>query len=187
MGIGIKGFTKGHRHSEQTKKKIGDKHRRSILFDCDYCRKQSLTKPSHYNKKKRHFCSMKCYALYRKHILPMQEQPSYKGVRKNGESRQIYHRNYCKKNPENIAHLKARRYARERNAPGSHSLKEWNDIKLKFQHKCAICGEVKKLTKDHIVPLSKGGSDYIDNIQPLCKGCNSKKHNKLIFTITPNY
>lgn len=43
---------------------------------------------------------------------------------------------------------------------------------------CPCCGEKKKLTIDHIVPISKGGSDDIDNIQPLCSNCNNKKSNK---------
>jgi len=152
---------------------MGNNKNKLIDFNCDYCGGLSNDKPSHFKKYKRHFCCRKCYSLFRKYLLPFTEQHAYKGIRKFGESKQVYHRNYCKNNPENISHLKSRRYAREKNAEGSHSLQEWNELKEKFNQKCAICGEFKKLTKDHVIPLSKGGTDYISNIQPLCKNCNN--------------
>lgn len=158
-------------HSEETKKKIGDANRKPVYFNCDYCGKESVTKPSHYKRKKRHYCSTKCYAKDRKENWKPEEQPSWRG----GVTHYEAHRRWVKKNPERIAHLKARRYARKKNADGFHTLEEWNNLKDEFDNKCAICGENKKLTKDHIIPLSEGGSDYISNIQPLCRSCNSRK------------
>ena len=175
MAKGVKGFQKGHKLSEEVKKKIGDANRNQVYFNCDYCGQISSDKPSSYKKKKRHFCGMKCYSDFRKNKLPLEEQHAYKGVRKTGESKQVYHCRYAKNNPERISHLKARRYAREKNAEGSHTLEEWQGLKEIYDNKCVHCGEKKKLTKDHIIPLSKGGTDYIINIQPLCRNCNSKK------------
>lgn len=31
------------------------------------------------------------------------------------------------------------------------------------------------MTKDHIIPRSKGGADHLDNYQTMCSPCNSKK------------
>lgn len=67
---------------------------------------------------------------------------------------------------------------RSRGAEGSHTIREWRDLCEFFKHCCAMCGECKPLTRDHIVALSRGGSDYIENIQPLCLRCNSKKGNR---------
>jgi len=45
--------------------------------------------------------------------------------------------------------------------------------------KCARCGSREKLEYDHIVPLSKGGSNTARNIELLCEECNRKKSNNI--------
>lgn len=40
---------------------------------------------------------------------------------------------------------------------------------------CKHCGTRRNLTVDHILPESKGGTLALDNLQTLCKSCNSKK------------
>lgn len=48
---------------------------------------------------------------------------------------------------------------------------------------CACCHKVyprEKLTRDHIVPISKGGSPQWENIQLLCAPCNERKDDRAI-------
>ena len=40
---------------------------------------------------------------------------------------------------------------------------------------CRIAFPFQNFTVDHLVPLSKGGTHHIDNLQLLCNACNSKK------------
>lgn len=76
MTLGVKGFVKGHKHSIETRKKIGNSLRKKIYFNCDYCKKSSYSIPCDYNRNKRHFCDRKCYSKFRKKFLTIKEQNS---------------------------------------------------------------------------------------------------------------
>ena len=55
---------------------------------------------------------------------------------------------------------------------------EWLTLLLCTGGVCLGCGSSNDISVDHIVPLSKGGSNTIDNIQPLCLDCNKRKGTK---------
>lgn len=78
-----------------------------------------------------------------------------------------------------------RRRARLVGAEGSYSSAEWF-LLLSEYDRCPVChrrwedippppNRQSVITADHIVPISKGGPNSIDNIQPLCYSCNSRK------------
>ena len=84
---------------------------------------------------------------------------------------------------ENTLMLNRKRRILKLKAEGSHVLYEWENLKIQYNLTCPSCKRREpeiKLTEDHIIPLSKGGSDNIENIQPLCRNCNCKKYNKII-------
>lgn len=63
-------------------------------------------------------------------------------------------------------------------AKGTHTKEEWERLKAEFDYSCVICGLFfgdDRITKDHIKPLYQGGSDALDNIQPVCFSCNCAK------------
>ncbi len=78
---------------------------------------------------------------------------------------------------------------------------QWEEIKQAYGNRCVYCPDdcqackkkTHRLSKDHITPLSKGGSHTAPNIVPACKSCNSKKHagsvpkpiQPLLLTIAP--
>jgi 5-methylcytosine-specific restriction endonuclease McrA len=53
-------------------------------------------------------------------------------------------------------------------------------IFIKPEDKCKTCGSQKKLHKDHIFPIAKGGTDNQENIQILCSKHNLSKSDSVI-------
>ena len=43
------------------------------------------------------------------------------------------------------------------------------------EHCCSSCGSTEYLEIDHIIPLARGGSNELDNLQILCRSCNRRK------------
>lgn len=45
---------------------------------------------------------------------------------------------------------------------------------------CVTCGTHENLTIDHIHPVSKGGTNDMDNLQTMCHSCNARKGAKIV-------
>jgi uncharacterized protein YdaU (DUF1376 family) len=58
---------------------------------------------------------------------------------------------------------------------GKHTAAEWEAMLDAYGRQCLKCQSTENVVKDHIVPIYQGGDDSIQNIQPLCVSCNSRK------------
>ena len=173
MNTGRTHFKKGTHPSSQTEfrfgsipwnkgKKIGKVYPSKPCFNCG----ELMEKPRRFSSKQwvaKKYCGFKCWGYH---------SPWYKDGRSAGDNKLEYKRVKCNE-----------RRARILGAEGTFTAQEWEEVKKKYNYCCAYClqsEDVVKLTKDHIIPLTKGGSNYITNIQPLCRSCNSSKYNKIL-------
>lgn len=94
----------------------------------------------------------------------------------NPERQRQTNSRWVAENPDKVKANRHRRRARKRDAPGS-----WTDADiarlLVEQHQCFYCEHIfdGDHTVDHIVPLDLGGTNYPENLQLVCKRCNSSK------------
>lgn len=102
-------------------------------------------------------------------------------------------RNYNKKWKENNQE-KYQEYKRTQNingkakkmgAQGKHTPTEWRELKEKFNNSCLCCNCHQDnldspLERDHVIALSKGGTNYVSNLQVLCSDCNNNKGTDII-------
>jgi len=161
-----------------------DEYRRKYL-KCDYCGKEFKRPRSNVRGDYKHsFCSSKCFHDWTKVSEEYKKQKSVERVRNYRKNHQGWYRS-----------IKAKRRAMEKNFDGSFTDEEWELLKQKYDYKCLMCGRGEpeiKLTVDHVVPLAvweewkkeNNNINYnwndIENIQPLCQSCNSKKLKNII-------
>ena len=101
------------------------------------------------------------------------------------EEKRLYINSYNKKwRQENPEKWKAcnRLNRHRRRALENINSSDWIAKLIELENKCQICYKTEpevKITIDHILPISKGGTNNINNLQPLCMKCNQIKFNHL--------
>lgn len=93
----------------------------------------------------------------------------------------VFQQNWSNNNPEKVKARTFRYRARKRDAEGSFTAADISNLLEYNNYACVYCGTdlSSGYHLDHIVPLTKGGSNRINNIQPLCGRCNHSKLAKL--------
>jgi len=113
-------------------------------------------------------------------MLPWQrEQARAKGRARraaNLERARAATRAWRARNP--AARTVARHLRRSRLVGGRFTAAEWRELLVAWHGLCAYCSVGGKMTVDHRVPLSRGGTNDISNVLPACMACNTAKHTK---------
>lgn len=126
-----------------------------------------------------------CEDQYKLEIIKEEKrkQSRKKYYLKTKDKKKEYSKKYKENNKEKYNLYQKSRNNKKRSTGGSFTPKEWSELKNKYSNTCLCCLKQEpeiKLTADHIIPVSKGGTSYIQNIQPLCGSCNSKKSTSII-------
>jgi len=96
---------------------------------------------------------------------------------KNNPKRNETIRNWDNNHPEAYAKKMLRRYEMLLNNGNTLTNDEWQENLKYFDYSCAYCGSDKSITKDHVIPLTKGGTTSKCNVIPACNSCNTSKLN----------
>jgi len=88
------------------------------------------------------------------------------------------HRQYRQEHPEVHKAVRSRQRARIANSDGHFTAEEFRLLCESLDNRCFYCEQQLPLTPDHIVPISKSGSNRIENIVPACRSCNARKSTK---------
>lgn len=102
---------------------------------------------------------------------------SAKWYHENIERARARNRQHKRDNPQKINAINANRRAIKKGSTGSHTADEIKSLFVMQGGKCAncLCSIKKSCHVDHIVPLIRGGTNWIKNIQLLCPPCNLTK------------
>jgi 5-methylcytosine-specific restriction endonuclease McrA len=148
------------------------------------------------NRTKRRVAQKRCYAKER--LLNLEQQKARR--------RRYYHQHKHEintaiardraQNPEKYHEIDTRRWKEDRDRRTLHNFiqrakrynvrlyctaSEWLALLKKFEFKCFYCATIltkQTRTLDHKLPLSRGGTNEIENLVPACRRCNHRKGKK---------
>lgn len=85
-------------------------------------------------------------------------------------------------NPDMVRERLTRRMIRNMEAQGSYSQVQINTLRAELGDRCRFCGsELNGLGDiEHLTPISRGGSNNIQNLTLSCSKCNKEKTNKTL-------
>lgn len=161
---------------------------------CDLCRGRS--KRWYHSNRDRHAKSASAWRKsHPKEMMAYFQR--WKSKPGNAEKHVGWVRTWMRAHPELMAGYYKRWYAKSslilrklsltrqaKYASSTFTFDQWLNILEVFDHCCAYClRKDQKLTMDHVIPVSKEGEHTEENIVPACKSCNSRKNDRLIFTM----
>lgn len=103
--------------------------------------------------------------------------------RRNPEKRKAAKDKWRAKNKERTNFLTRRYIYRKKHAKGFHTFEEFKAIL--DGRMCLYCDTKVADTIDHVLPLSRGGTNEVTNLLPVCRSCNSKKYTKTLWEWNP--
>lgn len=141
----------------ENKEKIKDYNSKYYLINKDYFERYYLDNKDRFVK------------YYENNKQRKQEYDKiYRELHKNDEEFKIKRRN-----------IQYKRRALEKES-GHFTAAEWREVLQEYGAACLHCGSTEHLTVDHVIPLSKGGPNTKNNLQPLCMKHNCSKGIKTI-------
>jgi 5-methylcytosine-specific restriction endonuclease McrA len=168
-------------------------------FACKVDKPLDEYRPSINKPKGRPYCSP-CNAAYQAAYHRANPEKSRKSTKKydkaNRDKRRVHEEKYKKSNPEKVREW-SRRKNRKREAlkkNNGHSPYSEKQVLEKYGTLCHICktpidlsaprqagksGWDKALHIDHLIPISKGGPDTLENVRPSHGRCNVIKNNRV--------
>ena len=184
-----------HMHYVRTRPRTPDK---PITVECVACGVSVQRLPGGYQYKYGYTCSKLCLSYVRRGdgvsvTLPSDHWARWYGrtstwtpptIRNagacawcGGDNDRSLQAAYCSPKCK-VAQKRATRRGREYGAVGTYTWMDVTRLWQAFDQSCAYCRTLTSLADiqaEHVVPLSKGGSNSIANLLPSCAPCNSDK------------
>lgn len=139
--------------------------------------KESSRKSYYKNISKTRLKARERYLKNRESILESDRQYRLRNLEKRREMT----RRWRRENPEKARVSTRNKKAMRRGAEGKHNKYHIAQLHILQNGLCNYCkiDLSKGCHVDHIMPLSRGGSNWPENLQLLCPPCNMQKHNKI--------